>query len=331
MPIYNCVIHFAEKKADGSAASLQLAQQPLSGQETCEALLLEFNQQFNAKPGKAMGFLRTDSALAQQLPLLIQQPEQLLQLSRQLAEKWQQSIQNDEIFIRSHLCFMHYSHSMSDFLAVALVPQSLSLGVDQELALEQVRHLDLAQMQLAARINLNEWHNNPQSRHHISWLKARGGKKLLQAFTDLLGCEESEDAPAQTHNLLQAFTDYVAEAELSQDSAKEKTDTLVRLANQSSKAGRPLALDELSEELDEDNPQAFYQHIRNKDYGLSDYVPTDRRTLSQFQRFSGRAEGMSISFEAHLLGSRVEYDRERDCLIIRNPPTQLKDQIQRNQ
>ena len=92
-----------------------------------------------------------------------------------------------------------------------------------------------------------------------------------------------------------------------------------------------MALVELSEVLDEDNPQAFYNHIRNKDYGLSPFVPTDRRTLTQFQRFSGRAEGMSISFEAHLLGSRVEYDPERDTLIIRNPPTQLKDQLQRRQ
>jgi len=78
-----------------------------------------------------------------------------------------------------------------------------------------------------------------------------------------------------------------------------------------------------------DGPGAFYEHIRNKDYGLSPEIPADKRTLNQFQRFTGRAEGLSISFESHLLGSKVEYDEARDMLIIRQLPTQLKDQLKR--
>ena len=57
--------------------------------------------------------------------------------------------------------------------------------------------------------------------------------------------------------------------------------------------------------------------------------PADKRTLSQFQRFTGRAEGLSISFEAHLLGSKIEYDESTDTLVIRNLPTQLTDQLKR--
>ncbi|PAU54527.1 nucleoid-associated protein YejK, partial [Pseudomonas sp. PIC25] len=72
-----------------------------------------------------------------------------------------------------------------------------------------------------------------------------------------------------------------------------------------------------------------YEHIRNKDYGLSPEIPPDKRTLSQFRRFTGRAEGLSISFEAHLLGSKIEYDEAQDTLIIRNLPTQLRDQLKR--
>ncbi|MBH8846497.1 nucleoid-associated protein, partial [Pseudomonas aeruginosa] len=76
-------------------------------------------------------------------------------------------------------------------------------------------------------------------------------------------------------------------------------------------------------------PRAFYDYIRNKDYGLSLEIPADKRTLTQFRRFTGRAEGLSISFEAHLLGSRIEYDEERDTLQISSLPTQLRDQLKR--
>ena len=54
-----------------------------------------------------------------------------------------------------------------------------------------------------------------------------------------------------------------------------------------------------------------------------------KRTLNQFRRFTGRAEGLSISFEAHLLGSKIDYDENAGTLTIRNLPTQLRDQLKR--
>ncbi|MGC3356654.1 nucleoid-associated protein, partial [Pseudomonas aeruginosa] len=85
-----------------------------------------------------------------------------------------------------------------------------------------------------------------------------------------------------------------------------------------------MTLDALSELMDEQLPRAFYDFIRNKGYGLSPEIPADMRTLNQFRRFTGRAEGQSISFEAHLLGSSIEYDEDRDTLRISRLPTQLR-------
>lgn len=95
------------------------------------------------------------------------------------------------------------------------------------------------------------------------------------------------------------------------------------------KRGEPISLDELSGLIDEDRPKAFYDHIRNKDYGLSPEIPADKRTLNQFRRFTGRAEGLSISFEAHLLGDKIEYDEAGGALMIKGLPTQLTDQLKR--
>ena len=44
---------------------------------------------------------------------------------------------------------------------------------------------------------------------------------------------------------------------------------------------------------------------------------------------AGRAEGLSISFEAHLLGDKVEYDEAAGTLIIKGLPTTLVDQLKR--
>lgn len=331
MPIHHCIIHYLEKKPDETPAQATLASEPVTDTEQLEALLEDFTRHYNSKPGKAWAcFTQTgDNSLAQQLQELLTGQLELAELSATLTRQWQKILDEQQIFMRNHLCFLHYQLNMSDYFVIAFLPHSQGLQINERFALDSTSYLDLSQMQLAARINLSEWQNNRDSHHYISLLKGKGGKKIADAFSQLLGCEESTDAPAETRTLLQAFDDYVEDCQLSEDNAREKTNTLVRFANQQSRKGEPVVLTELSEVLDEENPRAFYNHIRNKDYGLSSYVPTDRRTLSQFQRFSGRAEGLSISFEAHLLGSKVEYDAERDTLIIRNLPTQLTDQLKR--
>ncbi|WP_239992853.1 nucleoid-associated protein, partial [Pseudomonas aeruginosa] len=174
------------------------------------------------------------------------------------------------------------------------------------------RHLDLGQLHLAARINISEWRNNKQSMQYISFIKGKGGRKLSDYFRDFIGCQEGVDSPGETRTLLKAFSDFVESEGMAEQQAREKTE-------------KPMTLDALSELMDDQQPRAFYDYIRNKDYGLSPEIPADKRTLNQFRRFTGRAEGLSISFEAHLLGSRIEYDEERDTLQISSLPTQLRD------
>lgn len=332
MPIQHCVIHYLEKKPDDSPAQLQAASQPLEVNAELEDLLVDFNEHYNAKPGKSWACFRDDSeGLPARLNALQQGSMEFAQLGLELAKQWQTLLDQQQLYLSGHLCVMLYSFNMADHCVVALLPQRRGLRINSELQPDDIQHLDLSQLQLACRINLSEWRNNASSRHYISLLKGKGGKKLADAFMELLHAEEHGDAPADTRTLLRAFSDYIDSSDLEEEPVQEKTKALVQYTKEQQRKGEPVELAGLSEALDEDNPRAFYEHIRNLDYGLSDYVPTDRKTINQFQRFTGRAEGLSISFEAHLLGSRVEYDEQRDMLIIRQLPTQLKDQLKRGQ
>ncbi len=129
--------------------------------------------------------------------------------------------------------------------------------------------------------------------------------------------------------MLKAFSDFVESEDLPEESAREKTQTLVSYSMAQAKLGEPITLEELSELIDEDRPKNFYDFIKAADYGLSDSLPPDKKTLNKFRRFTGRAEGMSISFEAHLLGSKIEFDEDGGTLTLRGLPTQLTDQLKR--
>ncbi len=127
----------------------------------------------------------------------------------------------------------------------------------------------LVVIRLAARINISEWKNNPRSRQYISYLKGKQGRKISDYFRDFIGCQEGIDGPGETRTLLKAFSDFVESEDLGEESTREKTHALVSYSLAQAKLGEPVSRDELSERIDEDNPKAFADFIRDKDYGLS--------------------------------------------------------------
>ncbi len=333
MPVHHCIVHFIDKKPDDSSAVINTRSESLPQSSALEHLLADINDSYNSKPTKAWGFFTTDGAqslLSNWLSDFLAEKIDFTQFSLNAVGHLKKQLDEANITLSGHVLFAHYQQGMTDYLTIAVLQHSEGMVITTGLEVTPARHLDLSQMHLATRINLSEWKNNAQSKQYISYLKGKNGKKVIEGFRDFLGCEEGVDGPAETRTLLKAFSDFVESEDLAQEQAREKTTHLINYANTQSRKGEVVSIEGLSQALDEENPQAFYNHIRNKDYGLSPEIPADKRTLNAFQRFTGRAEGISISFDSHLLGSKVEYDEARDMLIIRQLPTQLKDQLQRN-
>lgn len=333
MSIHHCIVHSIDNKPDDSPVTVQLSETLLPNSNEVQYLLGDLNDSYNAKPSKAWGYFAEHSSefpLQGWLQAFLAEQSDFVQLSQQIVEHLKKHIEEDNLSLSGHVLLAHYRQGMSDFLTIALLQHNDGMSITPDLNVSSARHLDLGQLHLAARINLSEWQNNDQSKQYISYLKGKNGKKVIDAFCHFLGCQEGVDGPGETRTLLKAFSDFVESEDLPEEQTREKTNNLISYANSQSRRGEVVSIEGLSEALDEENPQAFYNHIRNKDYGLSPEIPADRRTLNAFRRFTGRAEGISISFESHLLGSKVEYDEARDMLIIRQLPTQLKDQLQRN-
>ena len=334
MPIRHCIVHLIDKKPDGSPAVLHARDSELATSQAMENLLADLNESYNAKQGKAWGLFHEESGaypFSGWLKAYLDGEQDFTAFSRQAVEHLQKLMEESNLSTGGHVLFAHYQQGMTDYLAIALLHHSEGVAVTDALDVTPAKHLDLGQLHLAARINISEWQNNKQSKQYISFIKGKNGKKVSDYFRDFIGCQEGVDGPGETRTLLKAFSDFVESEDLPEEQAREKTKTLVGYASGQAKLGEPITLEELSGLIDEERPKAFYEHIRNKDYGMAPEFPADKRTLSQFQRFTGRAEGLLISFEAHLLGSKIEYDEGRDMLIIRQLPTQLKDQLKRRQ
>ena len=332
MPVRNAVIHQIDKKPDGSPAVLHLAAQSLPDTQAIENLVFDVNGAYNAKTGKGWGYFQQASGafpLSGWLEEWFLQGFSFIDFTRTAAEHLTKLMEESNLSVGGHVLFVHYQQGLTEYLMIAILQQVETVAVAHDLSVASSRNLDAGTLAFASRINISEWQANPASRQYISFIKPKGGRRAVGYFRDFIGVTEGVDSPGETRTLLKAFSDFVKAEDLPNDTASEKSSDLVSYARAQDKTGEPISLDELSELIDEDRPKTFAEFIRAGDYGISETFAPDKRTLNQYRRYTGRAEGISISFEAHLLGKRVEFDEESASLTIRSLPTQLVDQLKR--
>ncbi|MFA5677439.1 MAG: nucleoid-associated protein YejK [Pseudomonas sp.] len=330
MPIDNSIVHQIHKKPDGQPASLTLREDELANNEALEQLLAGLIETYNSKPNKAWGYFHDESGaypFSGWLQQLIDAELDFVTFSKRSTEQLKTLMEGSNLALGGHVLFIRYRQGMTAFLIIALLHHTEGVTVTDTLEVAAARHLDLSALNMAARINLTEWKQNSSSKQYISFIRGRSGKRVSDYFRDFIGCIEGADAQEETTTLLQAFQDYVGEADMPVDELKSKTKAMSGYVSGQARQGEQVALEELSGVIDEEHPRAFYDFIRNKDYGLAAEIPPDKRTMNNFMRFYGKADGLSISFEAHLLGERVEYDEIEDALLIRHPPKGLIQQL----
>ncbi|GHE21970.1 nucleoid-associated protein [Halomonas urumqiensis] len=337
MPIHHSIIHRivhpADTGSDDASGGVVPSSTELTPSEHLDALLEGVNKAFHAK-NKSWGHFAgpgddaESSALPAELRDYLEGNSDFSLVTRQWAERVAKLVA-EHLSLSGDLLFLDYQFGDTRYLSLALLHHREGFCVDDAHRIVPARQLNLAQMSLAARLNISQWQADGASKQYLSWTRDRGGKKLAEGFAALLGAIEGVDASGETRTLLKAFSDYVEKEDLPEDASREKTDALIDYASEHASRGEPITLEALSEVLDEREPRAFFDHIRQADYGLSPEIPPDKRTLNQFRRFAGRAGGVSISFDSHLLGSSIEYDEAQDRLIIKQVPKQLKEQLKR--
>ncbi|MWJ27862.1 nucleoid-associated protein YejK [Halomonas sediminis] len=330
MPLLQSIVHRLEPSAEGDRLKLHAAPQAHPSSAVMDDLMAAVSDAYNTKPKGWGRFVEGEGAspFSGWLAAYLAGDQDFSQLSHEIGERLCRVLE-ERLAVGGYLIFGHARQGETETLSLALVHQRHGIGIDDSHTAVPAAQLNLGQLTLAARINLTQWQNAAPEAQYVSFLKDRGGKKLAEAMAELLGMEEGIDAPSETRTLLKAFSDYVEQEDFDDAASREKTDALVGYADEQLRRGEPITLEELSGLVDEQKPKAFFDHIRNADYGLAEEIPPDKRTLNQFRRFTGRAGGVSISFDSHLLGSSIEYDEAQDRLIIKKVPTQLRDQLKR--
>ncbi|EHC48301.1 Nucleoid-associated protein NdpA [Salmonella enterica subsp. enterica serovar Give str. S5-487] len=329
-------------KRDEQNLELVLRDSLLEPTTTVVEMVAELHRVYSAK-NKAYGLFSEESELAQALRLQRQGEEDFLAFSRaatgRLKYSYSRSIAatgrlRDELakypFADGGIVlFCHYRYLAVEYLLVTVLNNLSSMRVNENLDINPTHYLDINHADIVARIDLTEWETNPQSTRYLTFLKGRVGRKVADFFMDFLGASEGLNAKAQNRGLLQAVDDFTAEAQLDKAERQNVRQQVYSYCNEQLQAGEEIELESLSKELSGVSEVSFSEFTAEKGYELEESFPADRSTLRQLTKYAGSGGGLTINFDAMLLGERIFWDPATDTLTIKGTPPNLRDQLQR--
>ena len=324
------VLHQLVKHAENETTTMEsvLRDELLTITPEVEQMMLQLHQGYQNK-GKAFGVFQENSIFAQDLNRLLENEINFLNFSQQSTKLLAQELGKYNFADSGTLILCQYNFLATDYLFIALLDSRISMLVDENLEIRRTEYLDIAQFDIAARINLTDLQVNANSNRYLTFIKGRVGRKISDFFMDFLGAEEGLNPQVQNQCLLQAVSDYCEQGELNKEQTQAVKKQVFEYCKGQLASGDEIALTELSDNLPTLNERPFVTFTEEQDYGLEETIPPVRSALKTLTKFSGSGKGVTLSFDADLLNNRIEWDPLTDTLTIKGIPPNLKDQLQK--
>ncbi|EHD20985.1 MULTISPECIES: nucleoid-associated protein YejK [Brenneria] len=315
-------------KRDEQTLEMVLRDSLLSTNATVEEMMAELHRVYSAK-NKSYGLFNEQSELADALRACRKGDEDFLSFTRAATGRLRDELAKYPFAEGGIVLFCQYRYLAVEYLLIAVLNSCNSMRVNEQLDISSTHYLDINHADIVARIDLTEWETNPESTRYLTFLKGRVGRKVSDFFMDFLAAAEGLDTKAQNRGLLKAVDEYCADAQLDKNERQNYRQQVYSYCNEQLQSGEEIQLQALSQELAPLGEKTFQQFSTEQGYELEESFPADRSTLRQLTKFSGSGGGISLNFDALLLGERIFWDPATDTLTIKGTPPNLRDQLQR--
>ena len=212
---------------------------------------------------------------------------------------------------------------------------SSELLLDNTLTLDTVDYLNTSKLDLALRIDLDEWLSaspsdtaihSDEAPAYLCLIRSRGNAKIGEAFTQACGFKSSVDSANETATLMKVLAGYTKQKEPKDASITHKK--AYDFCVEQQQLGEAVPLQELSAYIDEAEPEGFSQFAaQDPEIESKKILRPDTRKLKHLVRISGKGNGLSLSFSSDLMQQTILFDEKNESLTITSIPKSLKKQI----
>ncbi|PKF50991.1 nucleoid-associated protein YejK [Enterovibrio nigricans] len=329
LTLSNVILHQLKKDGEDSLV-VHLREQPLTHSTSTENLVSEIHRVYNAKAGKGFGQFAEKSEFCGWLKACRKQQLDFLSFSSQSTQRLKEELSKYPFADEGVLVVAEYRSLATEYLFIGLLESKASMKVTDDLEIGTTDYLDVAKMDIAARIDLSTWESDADSNRYLTFIKGRVGRKVADFFLDFMQAEVGMDTKQQNLVLMQAVEDYCADSRLDKEEKQQYRKQVYDYCNGQLQSGDEVVVKELAQELPANGAGVdFYQFASEQGYELEESFPADRTSMRKLTKFVGGGGGLSINFDSMLLGERVFYDQETDTLTIKGTPPNLRDQLTR--
>lgn len=238
----------------------------------------------------------------------------------------------DEAFSTGgYALFLRYTNQGQDWMLVAMLKLKPGTGVnEQTLELSDTLSFDIDHLHEAARVDLSKWQAETQP--YLSFIKRRqGGAEVSRYFREALGCTEYTDSKHYTGQMRDAFEEYSIHNTWTQEQKRAARQKIYDYCDAKERAGESVNLTALSTLVDDQNPNAFSDYVRDNSYEVSETFKPHKATYTRFKRISRTFGSVKVSFDVQdLLNGGVDFDEDHACLVINNLPQELIEEIKKH-
>jgi nucleoid-associated protein len=296
-----------------------------------EALHKQMKRLFNSKPGKKYGRFSDDIGecpFSAWLKDYLEDKQTFAAMTDRLFGQWQELLNGSQEEFDGHLMVVHDALADSEVVYLFILETDGAMRFDGSQKLDATDVLSLSRLNLAVRIELDEWRNENTSDNYMTVVHARGTGDPGELFLRLCAFTNSVDVEKETMTFLDAVEAFAKSSE--PEKAGEVRAKAYEFCKDQHALGEPVAIEALSNYLDESQPERFKEFAsKNSEMPETGVLHPDHRKVKKLVRIAGSGGGMSVSFSSDLVNQAVYYDRDKDALTITRLPKALREQLQR--
>lgn len=197
------------------------------------------------------------------------------------------------------IVFLEYVEAGKSFLLITMIKEKKAITFDRaNLNLEEFLSIDLDKLHEGARIDLKKWENDEQP--YVSFIK-KSSSNISDYFKDSINCVNFTDSKIYTDAVFEAFKEYSSYKSWDTDTKKEKKEVLkqhfIDTINKKLANGEPVVyLKEISVILNQEEPDDFYNFVREQEIEISDAFQPDRATVRRWMRVTVKSGTINVTF-----------------------------------
>jgi len=333
MAIRDWGIQVLQKFSEDDSGEINGAKGEASGDADSDALCQTLKRIFAAKPGKAYGNLNMLNEHTVCGPWIKQWYEQKIPFQRLINEAItaiKERVDAMAVITHSYCLWAHEQQGEQRYLYFFMVESSVTQVINASFTIEPIEHLDPQALSFAIKIDVQALFSADSTRQQqdiVAVYLQRQQRKLAEAACLAFGFVSCINRQQETEMVFTGIERYTSA--MDEPEAMVFRNKAIAYCKEQEDRGEGVAINELSLTANEDKPEGFAEFFSQAQPDAPATLYPESRKLKQLVRFTGRGQGISLSFSSEAINQSVVYNHEQDTLVITDIPKSLKAQLKR--